>query len=125
MWVLFSGVRLFNIMLLMRSVPTALLLDFGRHRLISAGVMGSLTMVWEVDRILDIMACWNCGLGGILDGNTLLKCSANTSDFLRGSSIETPSIVMLVPSGEWFTPLLAMRFRMTTSGVDRESRGWR
>ena len=109
-WVVFSGERLFNIVLLMRSVPTALLLDLGRHRSISAGVMGSLRMVWEADRILDIMACWNCGLGGMLGGNTLLKCSANTSDFLRGSSIETPSTVMLVPSGEWFTPLPAMHF---------------
>jgi len=72
-WVLFSGVRFFNIMLLMRSVPTALLLDLGRHRSISAGVMGSLRIVWEADRILDIMACWNCGLGGMLGGNTLLK----------------------------------------------------
>lgn len=105
-WVLFTAVRFFFcILVLMRSVPTALLFDLGRQRSISSVVMWPLKKLFEVDRILVTMASCSWGLGGMMDGNTLLKCSAKISDFLRGSFICVPSMVMLVPSGDWFTPL--------------------
>jgi hypothetical protein len=48
---------------------------FGLHRSISSGVMVSLRVLLKLDQILDTMASCNCGLGGMLVGNTLLKCS--------------------------------------------------
>jgi hypothetical protein len=37
--------------------------------------MVSLRILLKLDQILDTMASCNCGLGGMLVGNTLLKCS--------------------------------------------------
>ncbi len=96
--------------LLMRSVPTALLLDLGMQRSISSVVMRSLRILLVLDLILDTMASCNCGLGGMLVGNTLMICSAKVSDFLRGSLDVAPSTVMLVPSGKRLTPLPVVRF---------------
>ena len=48
--------RFFSILLLMRSEPTALLLDLGRQPSISSGVMGSLMKLLELDRMLKAMA---------------------------------------------------------------------
>lgn len=114
----FSAERFFTIRLSTRSMPTALLFDFGRHFVISSADMGSLCMLGVGEEILSFIVASKCALSRMFDGFAQLNCCKNNSVFSVRELMALPFSFIVTPSGELLMPFPAMHL------TKDQSLGW-